>query len=71
MQQENCHKITHTLQLAINGALNMITITDIITKAKLITKFFKKSLVAAKELTKIQLQLGLVKHKLIKCNNTW
>ena len=41
----------HTLQLAINGALNMITITDIITKAKLITKFFKKSLVAAKELT--------------------
>jgi hypothetical protein len=60
----------HTLQLCIYDCLKDKSITDIIDKAKRICKYFKKSTVAALELTLVQQQMGIEVQKLIRPNNT-
>lgn len=60
----------HTLQLAVNSALQNIYILEIVKKCSSVVGHFKYSNVAKKSLQQKQAQLGLVKHTLIQSSKT-
>lgn len=64
----NC--FAHTLQLCVNDALADQNIQNLLDKCKKLVKYFKKSVVATKQLFEMQESLHYANHKLIKCNNT-
>jgi hypothetical protein len=61
-----CRCFAHTLQLCIENCLVEESIVDVITKAKQLTKYFKKSVVASGELKTAQIQLKMPELKLVK-----